>query len=73
MDVFVLIYRLIGVALIVYWVVTLVTVARKPRDWQPAGGERYPFRVTRNMWLAGSVLGVIAGIGIVAFSFALFP
>ena len=73
MDVFVLIYRLVGVSLIVYWVVTLVTVSRKPTDWQPAGAERYPFRITRNMWLVGAVLGVIAGVGVVAFSFVLFP
>ena len=72
MDIFVLIYRLIGVSLIAYWVVTLVTVARKPRDWQPAGAERFPFRITRNMWLVGGVLGVVAGIGIVAVSFVLF-
>lgn len=73
MDAFVVVYRLIGLGLIAYWVVTLVVTARKPADWQPAGAERFPFRITRNLWLVAGVLGVIAGIGVVAFSFVLYP
>jgi hypothetical protein len=53
--------------------VMLASIARKPADWQPAGAERLPFRITRNLWLVAGVLGVIAGVGVVAFSFVLYP
>jgi hypothetical protein len=67
-----LLYRLIAVALIVYWLVQVAVTVRKPADWQPRGLERFPFRVSRREYLMFGVLGVVAGCAVLGFSFVAF-
>ena len=72
MDGFAIVYRLMGVGLIAYWIVQLGITARRPRDWQLPGSERSPVRVTRTVWFFACVLGLVAGVGIVALSYVIF-
>lgn len=60
-------------ALIAFWVVQIAIAARQPPDWQPARADKFPIRVSRNFYLIGGVLGVIAGAAVFALSFVLFP
>jgi hypothetical protein len=72
MDGFVIIHRLIALGIVAFWIVQIAIAARKPPDWQPPRAETFPIRVSRNLYLAGGVLGIIAGAVVFALSFVIY-
>jgi hypothetical protein len=72
-DAYVLIYRVFAVGLVVYWAIQLADTARKPAaGFHVPRSELLPIRITRSMWLVASVLGMSAGLAVLAFSFVYF-
>jgi hypothetical protein len=71
MDSFLIFYRVIAVAIVATWAWRLLTTSGKPVDWVPRGYERSPVRITRDRLRIVSVLGVVAGLAVFAFSFFL--
>lgn len=73
MDTYVLGYRLVAVGLVAYWAIRLVIAMRKPAEgFRVPESERLPIRLTRNRWLAICVIGMTAGVGVLAFSYVYF-
>jgi hypothetical protein len=72
MDDFLVIYRLFALGIVVFWIVQIAIAARKPPDWQPPRAETFPIRVTRDRYILGGALGIIAGAAVFALSFVLF-
>jgi hypothetical protein len=72
MDSFLVIYRLFAVGIVVFWIVQIAIAARKPPDWQPPRAETFPIRLTRDRYILGGMLGIIAGATVFALSFVLF-
>jgi hypothetical protein len=68
----VVVVRLIALSIVAFWIVWFVIAVRQPPDWRPPRAETFPIRVSRNAFLAGAVLGVIAGFAVLAFSFVFF-
>jgi hypothetical protein len=69
---FLIFYRLICVAIVVFWVAALLTTRGKPPDWRPPRSDRIPgFRISRDFYRIAAVLGIIAGLGVFAWSFVL--
>jgi hypothetical protein len=73
MDIFVVVFRLSGLFIALFWIVWIAIAARQRPDWRPPRAETFPIRVSRNAFLVGGVLGVIAGAAVFAFSFVVFP
>jgi prepilin signal peptidase PulO-like enzyme (type II secretory pathway) len=71
MDTFLVLYRVIAVALIGVWARALFETRGKPVAWVPRGYERSPFRMTRDRYRFFSVIGVFAGFSVLAWSFVL--
>jgi hypothetical protein len=72
MDAFVIVYRLIAVAIVFVWAGQIAMAARQAPDWQPAWAETLPIRLTRNRLILVGVFGIIAGLAVFALSFVLF-
>jgi hypothetical protein len=73
-DVAVLAYRVLALAIVLSWLRMLVRSVPKPSDWVPPGFERLPVRMTRDRLIAASLLGIVAGLMVLAFSFtSVFP
>jgi hypothetical protein len=51
-----------GLLISAWWVVQLFLTLQKPPDWRPARADEFPWRVTRNIYLVGCVLGIVAGV-----------
>ena len=71
MDMFLVLYRVIAVAIIVVWARALFETRGKPVAWVPRGYERSPFRMTRDRYRFFSVAGILAGCAVLAWSFVL--
>lgn len=71
MDPFLLFYRLIAVAIVVFWIWQLMTTRGKPIDWRPPRAERFRAPITRDRYRVASVLGMAAGLGVFALSYVL--
>jgi hypothetical protein len=54
--------RVIFGSLVVYWVWTLIRTIQKPPDWEVATPPGFPVRLTRTVWLAASVVGIVTAI-----------
>lgn len=72
MEVYVVIYRVLALGIVAFWVVQIAIAARQPPEWQPPRADLFPIRVTRNLWLIGGALGIVAGLAVFAFSFVFF-
>jgi hypothetical protein len=74
MDEFLLVFRAVAAIVIATWSVALLRTRGKPPDWEPAqfSRERWPFfRVTRNRYRMAAIAGIVAGLGVLAYSFVL--
>ena len=61
-----------GLALAGWWAIQLAMVLRSSPG-QPARGDQYPFRVSRRTYLAGCVLGIVAGFLMFALGWFVLP
>lgn len=72
MEPLVAMYRLFALGVVAFSVIQIVTAFRRPPDWQPPRADQFPIRVTRDRYIAGGVVGIIAGGAVFALSFVLF-
>jgi hypothetical protein len=72
MDAFLIPYRLFALGIVAFWAVQIVIAARQPPEWQPPRADKFPIRVSRDRYILGGVLGIIAGAAVFALSFVLF-
>jgi hypothetical protein len=72
-DALVIVYRLFAIGIVVFWIVQIAIAARQPPEWQPPRAETFPIRITRDRYILGGALGIIAGVAVLALSFVLFP
>lgn len=68
-----IVYRLFAIGIVAFWIVQIAIAVRQPPEWQPPRAETFPIRITRDRYILGGVLGIIAGIAVFAISFVLFP
>jgi uncharacterized membrane protein len=73
MEAFVILYRIGALVIVAFSIVQIAIAARQQPDWQPPRADKFPIRVSRNLYIVGGVLGIIAGVAVLALSFVLFP
>jgi hypothetical protein len=57
-----LILRVVYAFLGLYWAVQFVRTVRRPADWEVPTPPDFPVRITRTVWLAGSVIGMATAV-----------
>lgn len=73
MNAFVVVYRLVALAIVAFWIVQIVIALRQTPDWRPPRAEAFPIKISRNGYIAAGVLGIVAGATVFLVSFAVFP
>jgi predicted metal-binding membrane protein len=68
-DGYVIVYRLVAIAIVASWARSLFRAASMREDETAPGFDRFPIRMTRNRLIASSILGIVAGLAVLAFSF----
>lgn len=62
-----------GLLISAWWAIQLVQTLGKSRDWRPPRADQFAIRVTRNFYLVGCVLGIVAGLAVFVFGFFVLP